>query len=62
MSTWIKVVGEPEHNCDLPWSLENSIHMGSIHLQGRHAGSIWQCDCNRIYIWNGRVWMLDRSE
>lgn len=53
MSEWIKIVGEQGHLCDLPWSVEPP-RMGVTHLQKRHAGSIWKCDCGLKYEWNGK--------
>ena len=52
MSKWIKLIGEPEHVCKLPWSVD-SPKMAAIQLQKRHAGSIWQCDCKLKYEWDG---------
>jgi hypothetical protein len=53
MSKWIKIVGEPEHKCDLPWALGAHTTSG-IHLQKRHSGSIWKCKCGLKYEWNGK--------
>ena len=53
MSKWIKLVGEKGHECDLPWSI-NEAMMNAIHLQKRHTGSVWQCDCGLKYEWNGK--------
>lgn len=53
MSKWIKLIGEKGHMCDLPWSVDEP-RMGATHLQKRHAGSIWECDCGLKYEWNGK--------
>jgi hypothetical protein len=54
--TWIVLIGEDKgHQCELPWSV-NEPGMGAIHLQKRHAGSIWQCECLLKYEWSGRKW------
>lgn len=53
MSKWIKLVGEVGHECQLPWSISDETVNG-IHLQKRHAGSIWQCHCGLKYEWNGK--------
>lgn len=53
MSRWIKLIGEEGHRCDLPWSVHVRI-MGAVHLQKKHKGSIWECDCGLRYEWNGK--------
>jgi len=53
MSKWIKLVGEVKHTCDLPWSL-GGVGMSPTHLQQKHQGSIWECDCGERYIWDGK--------
>ena len=46
-------MGEAGHECQLPWSVKENM-MNSTHLQKRHAGSIWQCDCKLKYEWDGK--------
>ena len=51
---WIKIIGEnKQHKCNLPWSVDEP-GMGATHLQKRHTGSIWQCECGKSYTWNGK--------
>ena len=53
MSKWIKLIGEKGHMCDLPWAIDAHTTAGT-HLQKRHAGSIWECDCGLKFEWNGK--------
>ena len=53
MSKWIKIVGEAAHKCDLPWAIDAHT-MSGTHLQKRHSGSIWECDCGERYEWDGK--------
>jgi hypothetical protein len=54
--TWVVLNGEDSgHKCDLPWSVGEP-GMGAIHLQKRHAGSVWKCECGRLHEWSGRKW------
>ena len=53
---WISIVGEKTmHECYLPTTLEKMPAYGTS-LQKRHAGSVWQCNCNKLYRWSGKKW------
>jgi len=57
---WIKIKGEDKsHKCNLPWSLD--VHgMSGTHLQKRHEGSVWKCECKLEYRFNGKKFKLVR--
>lgn len=56
MGKWITLLGEDtSHKCFLPKTVEIQV-FGGTSLQKRHAGSIWQCDCNKKYQWSGKQW------
>jgi len=53
---WILLNGEKDiHKCNLPWSLDVK-GMSATHLQKRHSGSIWKCECKLKYEWSGKKW------
>ena len=52
---WIELKGEKNHSCNLPDFVEGS-GPSATHLQKRHKGSIWECDCKMQYEWSGKKW------